>query len=83
MRLSIIAMSLFKQVPNRLAVLMINTISECGWQARKSGTVIREPIVSALESVDGLTVKFQSRALRKKSFLNGLKRWYSRQRARY
>jgi ferredoxin len=44
-----------------------------GWQARKSGTVLREPIVSTLESVDGLTVKFQSPGFSKEKFYEWIK----------
>ena len=44
-----------------------------GWQARKSGTVLREPIVSTLESFDGLTVKFQSPGFSKEKFYEWIK----------
>lgn len=44
-----------------------------GWQARKSGTVLREPIVSTLESTYGLTVKFQSPGFSKEKFFEWIK----------
>ena len=44
-----------------------------GWQARKSGAVLREPIVSTLESVDDLTVKFQSPDFSKEKFYEWIK----------
>ena len=44
-----------------------------GWQARKSGTVLREPIVSTLESADDLTVKFQSPSFSKEKFYEWIK----------
>lgn len=44
-----------------------------GWQARKSGTVLREPIVSTLESADGLSVKFQSPSFSKEKFYEWIK----------
>lgn len=44
-----------------------------GWQARKSGTVLREPIVSTLESLDALTVKFQSPGFTEEKFFEWIK----------
>jgi 3'-phosphoadenosine 5'-phosphosulfate sulfotransferase (PAPS reductase)/FAD synthetase/ferredoxin len=44
-----------------------------GWQARKSGTILREPIVSTLESVDGLTVRFQSPGFTREKFFEWIK----------
>lgn len=44
-----------------------------GWQARKSGTVLREPIVSTLESADDLTVKFQNPGFSKEKFYEWIK----------
>ncbi|MGE5372835.1 MAG: phosphoadenosine phosphosulfate reductase family protein [Solirubrobacterales bacterium] len=44
-----------------------------GWQARKSGTVLREPIVSTLESADDLTAKFQSPSFSKEKFYEWIK----------
>lgn len=44
-----------------------------GWQARKSGTILREPIASTLESTDGLTVKFQSPDFTKEKFFEWIK----------
>jgi 3'-phosphoadenosine 5'-phosphosulfate sulfotransferase (PAPS reductase)/FAD synthetase/ferredoxin len=44
-----------------------------GWQARKSGTILREPIASTLESTDGLTVKFQSPGFSREKFFEWIK----------
>ncbi len=44
-----------------------------GWQARKSGTILREPIVSTLESADDLTVKFQNPGFSKERFYEWIK----------
>jgi 3'-phosphoadenosine 5'-phosphosulfate sulfotransferase (PAPS reductase)/FAD synthetase/ferredoxin len=43
-----------------------------GWQARKSGAVLREPIVNTLESNNGLSVKFQSPGFTREKFFEWL-----------
>lgn len=44
-----------------------------GWQARKSGTILRDPIVSTLEDIDGLIIKFQSPSFTKEKFFEWIK----------
>lgn len=44
-----------------------------GWQARKNGAVLREPLAGIIESSDGLALKFQSADFSKERFLEWIK----------